>query len=159
MLMFKPIKIKSKIKKVAAVIIVVMMSAAVLASCSDDGDRVGFSPMTGSYEIMLAENDWMFLDVNTTWEMQLLHNNPDNPNFVLQVDYYSRNYIASQSAPDFESFISFFRSLDTIREMYEAEHSNVHELQEVHSRYIRGSVRSAKRQQISMDGPEHSFIF
>ena len=147
---------QKSMKKFAAVLTlaaIVVISSILMISCADDS-RIGFSPRSGSYEIMLDSSEWGAWDGESVWDLWIEH--LVEPRMLVQIDYFPKESMIPLGISDFYSFIRYYRTQGIIMELYEFEYGEVRELEimDMSSRYFRGSDAIAgKRQQIFISLP------
>jgi len=113
---------------------------------------------------MLDEEIWEDVSehfAQSNHQMMLSYQNLNimSHSIMLRIDYYRKSDMANLSVPDFDSFISFYKTLGPVMYMYEHEYGTVHDLLALESRYTRGSsARSGKRQHIVLSGPEYDSV-
>ena len=147
---------QKSIKKSAATIVLaaaVVILNILMISCADN-NRVGFSPQSRSYEIMLNEDEWFVWDGQSVWDLWIQRT--VEPPMLVQIDYFTKISKIPFGVSDLESFIRYYRTQGIIMELYEFEYGEVRELQtmDINSRALRGrDVIAAKRQQIFISLP------
>lgn len=155
-------KINSRLVFIILAVSFVFLAAAGFSSCgkNDDKDREVFAPESGAYEIKLSPDDWsevMISMVDAPDQLGLLNG---TLSFILTVDGYKKSDLAVLEISDINSFINFYKTFDSPKNMYTpTDTKTIGELKDISKKEIKGSAaKSGKLQEIYVKGTEFDAV-
>ena len=159
--MLKP----KKINKFIAAIIILFLCVTAFSSCNSDPDkgRIPFFPDSFLYQFMLKP-EWQVINtsdnINT---LAIVHN---EAGVFLITECYKKTDVADINVTDVDSFIKFYTTFESIKEIYENERNTVDEAVPLTAKEIKNTpIISGKRQKIflitdeTLTSPNHTSEF